>query len=340
MTVRDSYRYSHTLGFCTIDGQGFFHPVDVGMGRDRVLYVLNRGTMEMGDVMFYKRITVCTTDDEYLGQFSGGGTGDGQIMWPSSIAVDENENLFIADEALHRITILDKKGRFLDKWGKNGRGEGEFDRPANIVFEKDGNLLVVDGLNNRVQRYTKEGTFLGQWGSRGTGDGEFNMPWGIAVDHADNVYVADWRNDRIQKFEADGKHLASWGSSGEGEGQFNRPSGLAVDQEGNIYVADWGNERVQVLDPEGAFVAQFRGESGLSKWAEDWFASDHMDLLEVRQKSDMDPPLDPPVGEFFRNEPAGIEKLFWAPTTVKVDAEGKVYVIDTCRHRIQVYEKA
>ena len=340
MSVQDNYRYSHTLGFCTIDGQGFFHPVDVGLGRDSVLYVLNRGTTEMGEFMFYKRITVCTTDDEYLGQFSGGGTGDGQIMWPSSIALDQDENLYISDEALQRITILDKKGRFLDKWGKKGQREGEFDRPANIVFDKDGNLLVVDGLNNRVQRYTKEGRFLGQWGRSGTGNGEFNMPWGIAVDHADNVYVSDWRNDRIQKFDADGKHLASWGESGEGDGQFNRPSGLAVDQEGNIYVADWGNERVQVLGPDGSFIAQFKGESKLSKWAEDWFASDHMDLLEVRLKSDMEPPLDPPVGEFFRNEPAGIEKLFWAPTTVKVDAEGKVYVIDTCRHRIQVYEKA
>ena len=309
------------------------------MGRDRVLYVLNRGTFEVDELMFYKRITVCTTDDEYLGQLSGGGAGDGQIMWPTSIALDQDENLYISDEALHRITILDKTGQFLGKWGKKGKGKGEFDRPANIAFDKDGNLLVADGLNNRIQRYTKEGRFLGQWGRAGTGKGEFNMPWGIALDQDDNVYVADWRNDRIQKFDADGKHLASWGESGEDEGQFNRPSGLAVDGQGNMYIADWGNDRVQVLASDGAFRAQFRGESGLSKWAEDWFASDHIDLLEVRLQSDMEPPLDPPVGELFRNEPAAIEKLFWAPTTVKVDPEGKVYVVDTGRHRIQIYEQ-
>ena len=340
MSAQDGYRYSGTLGMLSLGGPGFYHPVDVAMGRGSVLYVLNRGTMDTGDSMFYKRITVCTPDDEYLTQLSYGGTGDGQIMWPSSIAIDQDENLYISDEALQRITILDKKGQFLAKWGTRGRGEGEFDRPANIVFDKGGNLLVVDGLNNRVQRYTKDGRFLGQWGSPGTGDGEFNMPWGVTIDHADNVYVADWRNDRIQKFDSDGKHLASWGRPGNGEGEFNRPSGLAVDGEGNIYVADWGNDRVQVLGPDGAFHAQFRGESRLSKWAEDWFTSDHLDLLEVRQESDMEPPLDPPLGEFFRNESAGIEKLFWAPTTVKVDAGGKVYVVDTCRHRIQFYEKA
>ena len=340
MSAPGGYQYSHTLGFCTIDAKGFWHPVDVGMGRDNVLYVLNRGNMEIGGFLSYKRITVCTTDDEYLGQFCRGGSEDGQMMWPSSIAVDRDENLYISDEALQQITILDKKGQFLGKWGTQGRGNGEFDRPANITFDKNENLLVVDGLNNRVQRYTKEGRFLGQWGRAGTGDGEFNMPWGIAIDHADKVYVADWRNDRIQKFDADGKHLNSWGESGTGDGQFNRPSGLAVDREGNIFVADWGNERVQVFGPGGAYRTQFRGESGLSKWAQDWFEADHMDLLKERQKSNMEPPLDPPVGEFFRNESAGIEKLFWAPTTVKVDAQGKVYVVDTCRHRIQVYEQA
>ena len=340
MSGQGGYRYTRTLGFLAMDGKGFFHPVDVGIGRDKVLYVLNRGTMDLGAYMRYKRITVCTTDDEYLGQFSGGGAGDGQMMWPSCIAVDQDENLYISDEALQRITVLDRKGQFLAKWGTKGQGDGEFDRPASIAFDKDGNLLVVDGLNNRVQRFTKEGRILGQWGRAGTGDGEFNMPWGIAVDQADNVYVADWRNDRIQKFDGDGKHLASWGKSGNGEGEFNRPSGLAIDGEGSIFVADWGNERVQVLGPDGTFRAQFRGESGLSKWAEDWFAADHMDLFEGRQKADMEPPLDPAVGEFFRNEPGGIEKYFWAPTTVKVDPQGKVYVVDTGRHRIQIYEKA
>ena len=340
MNAQSGYQYSHTLGFCTINGQGFWHPVDFAMGRDGVLYVLNRGTMELRDFMSYKRITVCTLDDRYLGQFSGGGSGDGQIMWPSAIALDRDENLYFSDEGLQRITIVDKEGRFLAKWGIKGNGDGEFDRPASIVFDKDENLLVVDGLNNRIQRYTKEGRFLGQWGRAGAGDGEFNMPWGIALDHANNVYVTDWRNDRIQKFDADGSHLNTWGESGDGDGQFHRPSGLAVDAEGTIFVADWGNERVQVLGPDGAYRAQFKGESGLSKWAQDWFASDHMDLLEEREKSNMEPPLDPPVGEFFRNEPAGIEKLFWAPTTVKLDEQGNIYIVDTCRHRIQVYRQA
>jgi NHL repeat len=41
----------------------------------------------------------------------------------------------------------------------------------------------------------------------------------------------------------------------------------------------------------------------------------------------------------MRQESASIEKFFWGPTAVKVDDQGRVYVVDSCRHRIQVYRK-
>lgn len=339
MGTQGVFRYSHTVGFLTIRGRGFFRPVALAHGRDGVLYVINRGVSEAEPFKYFKRVTICTVDEEYLGEFSTGGSGDGELMWPASIAIDKDENIYISDEALHRISIFDNQGQFQAKWGVQGSGDGEFDRPAGIAFDKDNNLLVVDGLNNRVQRFTKEGQFLSRWGKAGKGDGEFSMPWGITVDEAGDAYVADWRNDRIQKFDADGKHLASWGTSGQSDGEFYRPSGVAVDREGNVYVADWGNDLVQVLGPDGSFLAKFRGESGLSKWAENWFATSHPDLLEERQTADMEPDLEPLPDDFLREEPAAIEKLFWAPTSVTVDAQGRVYVVDTCRHRIQVYLK-
>jgi DNA-binding beta-propeller fold protein YncE len=165
-----------------------------------------------------------------------------------------------------------------------------------------------------------------------------NLPWGIATDRAGNVYIADWRNDRIQKFDPQGRYLASWGTPGEGPGEFRRPSGVAVDQEGNIYVADWGNERVQVLGPDGHWQATLRGEAGLSRWAESYFVA-NPDELEERQKADLEPELDLPSEDERREESANIEKLFWGPVSVKVDDQGKLYVVESCRHRMQVYRK-
>ena len=101
-------------------------------------------------------------------------------------------------------------------------------------------------------------------------------------------------------------------------------------------MADWGNQRVQVLGPDGSFRGKFRGEARLSKWCEDYFIS-NKDELEEREKADMEPELDLSPDDFLRDEPASIEKLFWGPTSVKVDAQGRVYVVDSCRHRIQIY---
>jgi DNA-binding beta-propeller fold protein YncE len=338
-TTRDLYRYSQTIGFYAQVGRGFNNPVDVALGRDGVLYVLNRAGSDIEVRMIYKRVTMCTLLEEYLGQFGTGGSADGQFMWPAAIAIDADERVYISDEALHRISIFDKHGHFLGRWGTRGRGAGEFDRPAGIAFDAEQHLLVVDGRNHRVQRYTRDGDFLGQWGAAGQGPGEFNLPWGIAVDGVGDIYVADWRNDRVQKFDAGGKFLTSYGTSGRGDGEFRRPAGVAVDAEGYIYVADWGNERVQVLGPDGSFVAKFRGASGLSKWGGDYFIA-NQDELEERRKANLEPQITPSPSDDLRHESASIEKFFWGPTAVKVDDQGRIYVVDSCRHRIQVYRRA
>ena len=55
-------------------------------------------------------------------------------MWPTSIAVDSKDNVYVADEWLNRITIFNKDGEFVSKWGKAGSGDGELDRPAGIAI--------------------------------------------------------------------------------------------------------------------------------------------------------------------------------------------------------------
>ena len=333
-----AYRYSHTVGFYAEFGKGFHFPIDLALDRDGIMYVVNRAGFDAASRMYCKRVTVCTVDEDYLGSISYGGAEDGQIMWPAAIAIDEDGLLYVSDEALHRISVFNTKGDFLGKWGSYGEGEGRLNRPAGIAFDGDGNLLVVDGLNNRVQKFTKEGRFLSGWGRPGREEGEFNVPWGIALDREGNVYVADWRNDRVQKFDSEGSYLATLGTPGQGDGELRRPAGIAVDGDGDIYVADWGNERVQVFDPDGGFRAKIRGEAGLSKWGEEYFIS-NQDELEERRLADMEPPLDRLSSGSLHDRSAATEKLFWGPTSVRLDGGGRVYVVDSLRHRVQIYQK-
>lgn len=331
-----NYQHTHTIGFLSVSGRGFNNPVDLAVADDGMLYVLNRAGSDVAERMVSKRISVCTVDEEYIGEFGMGGEDAGKMMWPCAMAMSADGNLYISDEALNRISVFDSKGNFLACWGVKGRRAGEFNRPAGIAFDHEGNLLVADGLNNRIQRFTPDGRYLGGWGRRGNRAGEFNIPWGVSADKEGNVFVADWRNDRVQKFGADGSHLAAFGSPGSGNGELHRPAGVTTDADGNLYIADWGNHRVQILDGNGGFVAAFRGSAGMSKWSDDYFRV-NADEWEERQKADLEPRLDPDTIYDARDESASIEKYFWGPTAVRLDDHGRMFVVDSCRHRIQVY---
>jgi DNA-binding beta-propeller fold protein YncE len=325
MTVsvkRRPLQYSHTVGALALTGRGFSNPVDLALGENGMMYVINRSNSfqaPQGAV----RVTICTSGHDYVGQFGDFGTDDGQFIWPTAIARDSQGNLYVSDEHRHDVQKFDAQGNFLFKWGEFGSGDGQFDRPSGLAIDPDDNVIVVDHLNHRVQRFSPEGKLLASWGSQGSGPGELDMPWGVATDASGNVYVADWQNDRIQKFSPDGQYLASIGESGSGDGQLRRPSNLAVASDGTIYVADWGNERVVVFTPEGYPLTSLIGDSEMSPWGAEFLAANE-DLVEGRKVMADGTP----------------EKRFWGPTAVEVDEQGRVLVLESCRHRVQVYEHA
>jgi DNA-binding beta-propeller fold protein YncE len=331
-------QYVKTIGIVNngFNGRGFANPYDLAVSQDGRIFVLNRCDPTRAAAI---RVGICTLDEEYLGEFGHGfGSGDGQFTWPVAMAFDSQERLYITDEHNHRISIFDTSGIFLGKWGTLGDDAGELNGPAGIAIDAEDHVYVVDQHNHRVQKFTTDGRYILQWGKAGTQDGQFNLPWGLAVDAQGAVYVADWRNDRLQKFTPDGQFVARFGESGQGEGQFNRPSGVAVDSEGYMYVADWGNERVQVLGPDGSFQLQLRGQATLSKWAEEFFAS-NPDEWQTRAISKLIPNLPPHLNTPYHIS-SQTEPYFWGPVSVKLDRENRLYVPETNRHRVQIYQKS
>jgi DNA-binding beta-propeller fold protein YncE len=326
-----SFRYSHTIGRQeTRGGDGFFHPVAVKRGPGELLYVLSRGT-ETPVFFPCKRVTVCTVDEEYIDQFgfkvhpedAVRSAADGALFWPTSIALDSLGNAYVADEWLNRISVFDKDGEFIQKWGDPGSSEGKIDRPSGMEFDAEDNLYIVDSRNHRIQVFAKDGKFLSTWGTQGSEDGQLNFPWGIDIDQNGDVYVADWRNDRIQKFTADGRFLMKFGSAGSDNGQFNRPTGVAVDKDGTIYVADFKNDRVQIFDADGDFITSLSGEATVSKWGQERV---NIDPTYVRGRE---------IAQNLEER----EKAFQGPIAVDVDDEGRLFVSEVPRHRVQVFHK-
>ena len=326
-----TFQYSHTIGRQeNRSGSGFFYPVAITRDGENQLYVLNRGS-ETPAFFPCKRVTVFTVDEELVREFgqkvppedANDSAPNGSFMWPTSVALDQVGNAYVADEWLNRITVFDKSGECVGKWGTLGDGDGEINRPSGLAFDAEDNLYLVDSVNHRVQVFTKEGKFVSKWGRNGSGDGEFNYPWGIEIDHNGDVYVADWRNDRIQKFDRDGRFLMKFGASGQGDGEFNRPTGVAVDKDGIIYVTDFKNDRLQVFDADGGFITKLTGDATLSKWG--------------RERVELDPSM--VRGREMARGLKEREKLFHGPIAVEVDDEGRVFVVECSRQRLQVYRK-
>ena len=326
--------YSHSVGRSALSGLGFRYPIGVVFGEGAVVYVLNRGSEETPDVAWNKagagaRVTKLTIgetpgDEELLAEFGKYGDGPEDWVWPTGIAMDSRENIYVTDEWFNRILIFDKDGKFLSKWGTTGAGDGEFNAPTGIEIDSGDNVYIVDSRNGRVQKLTNDGKYLAQWGRPGSGDGELKAPWGVTVDGDENVYVVDYGNNRVQKFGPNGGFEASFGSYGTGRGELSHPTDVAVDPEGDVYVCDWANSRIQTFGSDGAFITSLVGDAQeLSKWAQ--MAVDaNADYIKARRR-------------VHSTEP---EWRFAMPMGVDYDPQtDRLFVSDSQRGRLQIYQK-
>lgn len=320
LSARGLFQYHDTIGMLSANEIGFSGPVSVDIGPDGNLYVASRGNPNQREAV---RISICTKDGDYLGQFGGWGEDEGEFIWVTDIAFSNAGDLFLSEEHTHHVNVYRTTGDFIYSFGRLGSAEGEWNRPSGIAFDSNDDVYVVDSMNHRIQKFDIRGKYLGDWGEFGSEVGQFNMPWGITIDGSDHVYITDWRNDRVQKLTIDGDPIMSFGRSGEGEAEFNRPNGIATDADGCIYVCDWMNDRVQVFDEQGLYLDTLIGHCDTSKWAETYLAAS------------------PEVEEKLKLATQNIEPRmrFYRPISVKADIDGKVYVVDCYRHRVQIYQK-
>ena len=121
---------------------------------------------------------------------------------------------------------------------------------------------------------------------------------------------------------AAGAFLATFGGAEAGVGEIRRPTGVAVDADGDVYVTDWSHHRLQIFGPDGAFVTSLVGDAQqISPWAHTYIEA-NPDIRKARRRVNLEP-----------------EWRFRRPVAVNVDAEGRIFVLETARHCRQVYDK-
>lgn len=247
---------------------------------------------------------------------------------PDGIALDGENNIYVADQLSDTVQEISPRGEILASWG----GSSHLVGPAGLAVDSEGNVYVADTGNSRIVKFSHDGRVLATMG-----EGEFASPLGIALDSDKNIYVTDAGNGQLVKLSAGGRILHRWGSKGGGAEQFQYPYGVALDSHGNIYVADDG--RIQEVTPTGRFVRRtFKPEtahagsgafSGIALDATgDVFVADQVNDT-VRKFS--------PDGRFLMSlgtKGSGPGQL-QSPQGLSIDAHGNIFVADSQNHRVQ-----
>lgn len=151
---------------------------------------------EYGDT---DRIQKFSRDGKFLLQWGGTGEEPGQFRRPQSMAVDADDNIWVADACNHRIQIFDKEGKLINQWGEEGSAPGQLYYPYGLALDGKGHLYVCEYGNHRVQKFTLDGKSVGTWGTHGREPGQLHNPWAIAFDSKGRLYVLDSSNNRVQR---------------------------------------------------------------------------------------------------------------------------------------------
>jgi sugar lactone lactonase YvrE len=327
--------YDQTLGMTYMEGKGFYYPNDSVVAPDGKIYVLSRGQEHFGSGRGI-RVTVLDTNENFHSVFGKFGSGYCEFTWPSAISMSPDGRLFITDEHLDKIIILNTEGEALGEWGKSGEGSDELNCPSGIAFDNEGNVYISDTYNNCVKVFTDDGKHLQTIGLSKEEDG-LKLPWRLSIGPDSNIYVADWGNDRICSYDKNGNFLSSYGKSGFNEGELLKPADVVVSESGNVHVADWGNERIQVFNNSGDFLEINLGESELSGWAKDFF-SVNVEEAQTRATANLHIEDIPFSNMNDRHEISShIEEYFWGPTSLNIGPDGKLYILECNRHRLQVF---
>ena len=208
-----------------------------------------------------------------------------QLDSPQGLAIDANQNLYIADTHNHRIRKLNLTTGIITTVagsstpgfdGDNGPATtAHLNLPTAITLDSANNLYLADTQNHRVRKVATTGiiTTIAGNGTQGfSGDNgpatvaSIDSPNGLATDST-NLYLADTHNHRIRKLNLATGIITTLAGTGipnyNGDGpaaNLALPRGLTLDASGNLYLADTANNRIRRIDASTGQITTIAGQ--------------------------------------------------------------------------------
>jgi sugar lactone lactonase YvrE len=198
---------------------------------------------------------------------------------PFGLALDKNNNLYIADRGNNRIRKVDGSGLISTVAGDGGfyfigdngpAYRASIAGPTDVDVDDKGNIYIADRNNNRIRVVDKLGmirTLMGTGQRDYNGDSELaretnlQLPFGVALDKNGDLLVIDRSHYRIRKVTLKGNKVTTLAGNGVkkfgGDGgpasgaKIEFPHGIDVDSKDNVIFADKAHYRIRKITPQG-----------------------------------------------------------------------------------------
>ena len=193
------------------------------------------------------QIHVFDEQRKHIRSFGQYGSGNGQLKYPSGIAVDADGLVYVCDNGNCRIEIFRRDGTFVKQFGV-----GDLSYPRGVTVNNK-QVYVADNGNHRISIFTLEGQLIHTIGSRGSGPGQFKCPSAVAISPDGDMYVTDTTNHRVQVFSPDGVFQREFG-----KGQLKRPLDILITADGHVLVAGSVYNRVVIFNTTGQVIHSFQ----------------------------------------------------------------------------------
>ncbi|HEY5883218.1 MAG TPA: hypothetical protein VIT88_00940, partial [Pyrinomonadaceae bacterium] len=249
----------------TIAGDGspltLSDPFGVAVARDGTIYFADAGENNR-----IQRISPEGTLSTLAGAKEGFSDGVGtaaSFNSPSSLAIDNDGKLFVADTGNNRIRKVTPEGHVTTIAGDGTAGykdgpaaQAQFNGPIGVAVDARGNVYVADSYNDRIRMVAVDGqvTTIAGKGSPGYADGDrasamFDTPCGIVVANDGSLIVADTGNDRLRKISVDGS-VSTLQITFPSDDYLSNPIGLAFSHDNFLYVTELDRSRILQIAPD------------------------------------------------------------------------------------------
>jgi sugar lactone lactonase YvrE len=248
----------------------------------------------------------------------------------SGIAVDPDDRIYAVGDSV--VKIFDAQGELLRQWPTSVPG-------ASVAIDDNGRVWV--GQWRQVEIFDGQGKLSDTW----------RDPEGLglvtAIDPGgDDVFFADATVRWVRRYDRDGRFLNNIGSQHR-KGGFHIPNGVldfAIDGDGTLHVANPGMHRVERYKPDGELLGHFgrfdgRDPQGFSGCCNPTnLTLDGAGRVVVSEKAGPRAKVYSPDGRLLAVVADDVFDPGAKNMDLAVDSRGRIYVVDTVKLEICVFE--